>query len=140
MTELQKKKNISMKITNNTKKNSYDNCSHFWNIFLKMYKHIFKVSSYIQKMTPNPINALKITIHNTKHTTKYKNTCPEIQKKQKNLFENSKNKKPLLYYISKFHNAYFVYFVYFVYYIYIYIYIYTRIRVGPFTCIRVVFK
>ena len=31
-------------------------------------KSIFKICSYIQKMTPIPINALKITIPNTKHT------------------------------------------------------------------------
>ena len=34
----------------------------------KMYKNISKISSYIQKMTPNPINALKMTTYNTKHT------------------------------------------------------------------------
>ena len=33
-----------------------------------MLKNIFNISSYIQKNTKNPINALKITIYNTNHT------------------------------------------------------------------------
>ena len=40
-------------------------------IFHKTFKNIFKISSYIQKMKTNPINAFKITI--TKNT-------PQIQK------------------------------------------------------------
>ena len=32
----------------------------------------FKISSYIQKNTTNPINAFKITNHNTKHTNNAK--------------------------------------------------------------------
>ena len=51
-----------------TKNSSYENCSHFWDIFQKVYKHIFKQSSYIQKNSLNPINAVKITIYNTKFT------------------------------------------------------------------------
>ena len=34
----------------------------------KTFKSIFKISSYIQKNTQNPINALRITVFNTKHT------------------------------------------------------------------------
>ena len=52
----------------------------------KNVKHIFKTSSYIQKMSPTPINALKITIHNTKHT---KNILPKIQSFRKfHAFQN----------------------------------------------------
>ena len=39
---------------------------------LQKTQKIFKMSSYIQKMTPNPINALKITSYNTKHTNNTK--------------------------------------------------------------------
>ena len=41
----------------------------FFFLFQKIFKNTFKISSYIQKMTQDPINALKITIYNTKHTT-----------------------------------------------------------------------
>ena len=37
-----------------------------------MQKHIFKISSYTQKMTPNPIHAIKTTFHHTKHTNNTK--------------------------------------------------------------------
>ena len=42
-----------------TKKGSYENCPRFLTFFKKI-KYIFERSSYIQKLTPNPINALKI--------------------------------------------------------------------------------
>ena len=81
-----------------------------------MQKHISKICSYIQKTTPNPINALKITIYNTKHTSNTK-----IYFKKYNCFETSNNFKqikPLLYYILNFHSSYFIYLVYFVYFAY----------------------
>ena len=73
--------------------------------------------SYIQKVTANPINALKITILNTKHT---KNTHGHFQKS--NIFEKQKNN--YFYYISKFHNAYFVYLIDFVYFVYLVYFVY----------------
>ena len=47
-----------------------------------MFKNIFRICSYIQKMTPNPINTLKITIYNTKHT-KHTNTHLKTSKNHK---------------------------------------------------------
>ena len=44
--------------------------------FPQNVNNIFKICSYIQKTIQNPINAFKITIHNTKHT---KNTFTQIQ-------------------------------------------------------------
>ena len=82
----------------------------------KNVKHIFKICSYIQKSTQNPINALEITIHNTKHT---KNTKVHFQKS--NIFERFENlKKPkcVFCHISNFHNSQFIHFVSFVYFIY----------------------
>ena len=67
----QRSQNISKKPKQSQNKSS-ENCSHFWDIFLKMFKNIFKKSSYIEKTTPNPINALKITTVNTKHTNNTK--------------------------------------------------------------------
>ena len=59
---------------------SYENCSHFCDfVFSKMSNSIFKISSYIQKKTQNPINAFKITIYNTKHTN---NTKTHLNKSQ----------------------------------------------------------
>ena len=54
-------------------------------LFPKSQKHIFKISSYIQKNTANPINAFKITIYNTKHTksTKTNPMNPKKSKKQR---------------------------------------------------------
>ena len=54
----------------------------------KNIKNIFKIYSYIQKTTPNPINTLKMTIYNTKHTkhTKQRNTKSKV-------FEIFQNKK-----------------------------------------------
>ena len=40
----------------------------FLSLFRKKLKNIFKICSYIQKITPNPINALEITNYNTTHT------------------------------------------------------------------------
>ena len=65
---------ISQHHKKSQKNSSYENCSHFWDIFQKLKNKIFKISSYIQKITPNPINALKITIINTKTHPKYKCT------------------------------------------------------------------
>ena len=48
--------------------------------FRKMQNN-FKICSYIQKMTPNPINTLEITIYNTKHAT---NTQIHLQTSKKN--------------------------------------------------------
>ena len=50
------------------KEESYGNGSHFWDNFQNNVENSFEISSYIQKTTPNPINTLKITIYNTKHT------------------------------------------------------------------------
>ena len=36
--------------------------------FSKNVRNIFKICSYIQKTTTNPINALKAAIYDTKHT------------------------------------------------------------------------
>ena len=72
-------------ITTDHKKSQKDSPYENWSLldmFQKMCKSIFKICSYIQKMTPNPINAFKITIYNTKHTN---NT--QIH------FEKSKNSK-----------------------------------------------
>ena len=81
-------------------------------------KHLKK---YLQDMfiytenTQNPINALKIIIYNTKHTSnsnihfKYA-ICfkyPKLNRKRTN------NKNNTLLYIHKLHDSYFVYFVYF---------------------------
>ena len=58
-------------------------------------------------MTPNPINTIKKTIHNTKHTNNTKTYFKQIQE-----FRFSKNPKTL-YYILNSHNSdiFFVYFV-----------------------------
>ena len=58
------------------------------------------------------LNALKIAIHNTKHTKTHQ---PYIQTQIQQirflfLFESI-----FIFYISKFHNSYFIYFIYFVY-------------------------
>ena len=63
---------------------SYENCSHFWYISKNARKHIFKTCSYIQKKTPNPINALKIIIYNTKHINNTKIHLQKIQAFQTN--------------------------------------------------------
>ena len=54
--------------TNNHKKKFVRKLSTLLDIFQKMSNSFFKMSSYIQKITENPINALKITIYTTKHT------------------------------------------------------------------------
>ena len=61
--------NLGPKIKPKSQKHSlYGNCSHFCDISQTMLKNIFEICSYIQKMIANPINALKITICNTKNT------------------------------------------------------------------------
>ena len=45
---------------------SYEDCSHFRDIFENIFKIIFKMCSYIQKNPQNPNMAVKITIYNTK--------------------------------------------------------------------------
>ena len=60
----------------------YENWSHFWDIFKKRSNNIFKTSSYMQKMTSNPIITLEITFYNTKHTNNTKinfRTSPQIE-------------------------------------------------------------
>ena len=47
--------------------------------FEKMFKNIFKICSYIQKATPNPINLLKIIIYNAKRITNTKIHVLEIK-------------------------------------------------------------
>ena len=90
-------------------------------------KHIFKLSSYIQKKTPNTINAFKITIiQNTPTIQTY-----ILQKSNffKHIRKNSNTSHFYFLYISNAHNLYFVSFVYFIYFhfciICIFIYIYT---------------
>ena len=51
--------NVGLKLPKSHKNNSYENCLHFWDIAPKISKNTFKISSYIQKMTPNSINAFK---------------------------------------------------------------------------------
>ena len=57
----------------------YENCSHFWDIFRKMFKNIFQIYSYIQKTIQNPIDALKIITYSTKHTNNIKLYLETIQ-------------------------------------------------------------
>ena len=66
-----------------------------------------EIYSDIQKITHTQINALKITIHDTKHT---KNTKIHFQKpnKSKKHFETRHNSKQIFYYVLNFHNSYFV--------------------------------
>ena len=105
---------------NSQKNSSYENCSHFSDIF--KYKKIFKICSYIQKRTPNPINAVRITIYSTKHTKDSKiyfgNPKQNIEKINRKIHRANKNRKIVnLKIISNFHNSYFVFFVYFVYFV-----------------------
>ena len=107
---------LGPKIPQNHENISYENCSHFWDMFKIMYKNIFKIYSYIQKMSTNPINALKITIDNTKHT---QNTT--IHFKQSKMFErkNKTMKIPsfyfIIYQISIVHTSYILYIFYILY-------------------------
>ena len=55
-------------LTKHKKKNRTEIVYTSGTCFQNMLKTIFKISSYIQKMTQNLINALKITIYDTKHT------------------------------------------------------------------------
>ena len=59
-------------------------------------------------MSPNPINALKITIDNTNHTKNTKYILPEIRKTK-----NFKNIR-----MSKVHNPYFIYVVNSMFYVF----------------------
>ena len=110
--------------TQNPKKtqenSSFENCSHFRDIFPKKFKKaksIFKVYSYIQKSTQNPINTFKITTYNTKHTKNAKIYLKNL--KIKTIYQNSVIR--------------ILYMLYILYILYIlYFYIYTRTRVGPF--------
>ena len=77
---------------------SYEYCSHFCDIFRKMFKTIFKIWSYIQKTTQNPINTLEKTIYDTKHTqnTKIhfkKSKMLETNRKTSKTVENTHRKK-----------------------------------------------
>jgi hypothetical protein len=56
-------------------------------MFKKSPQNIFKISSYIQKTTTDPIDALKITIYITKHTknTKIHFTNPDCSNKKKKI-------------------------------------------------------
>ena len=94
---------------------SYKNCSHFWDICqkcTKMSKHIFKICSYIQKMTTNPINALIITIYNTKLMKIHKYI------KQNHVFEKFYIYYSVIYQNSIIHILYFLYMLYMVYFVY----------------------
>ena len=80
---------------------------------------MFKICSYVQKMTPNPINSLEITIYKTPHTKNVK-----VHFHKSNLSKIFKPSKKYFYYVSKFHSSYFVHVVYFVDFIF-FVYIYT---------------
>ena len=73
--------------------------------FSKNAKKNFKISSYIQQMTPNSIHAFKIIIHNRKKHQQYKNIL-------QNMLENNKIEKTtnrsFIFYIYNFYNSYFV--------------------------------
>ena len=56
-----------------------------------MSKSIFKISSYIQKTTLNPISAFKISIYDTKHTQNTKVHFQKKQKKQKEIQQKKTN-------------------------------------------------
>ena len=99
---------------------SYGKCSHFWDslfFFQKKSKNIFEISSYMQKMTKNPINALKyqFVAQNTPKIQKY---ISRKSQKIRIITKKSKRNKCLSYYISNVHNSYFVYFVYFIHFVY----------------------
>ena len=71
------------KFPTKSKNYSYENCSHFWDIFRKMFKHPFTIGSYIQKMTHNPINAFKIIVYNRKHTNNTKTRLTFSERKKR---------------------------------------------------------
>ena len=75
-------------------------------------------------MTPNPINALKLTIH--KHTPTIHQYISINGKRED--FENFKFS--FIHYISNFHKLNFIYFAFLVLYICIYIYKYTILLVS----------
>ena len=83
-------------------------------------------------MTPNPINALQITIYTTKHTTNTQiySTIQNVRKCSKPKPFKNKIVRKRFYYISNCHNTCFVYFVYWVYFVYfpynvLYLYFFT---------------
>ena len=76
-------------------------------------KNNFKICSYIQESTTSTINAFKIAIYDTKHTTNAK-----IHLKFSEIFEILKTFKLLFCYIYNFNNSYFVYFVNLIYFVY----------------------
>ena len=64
--------------------------------FLKIMKNIFTISSYIQKTTPDPMHALKITIYNTQHTNNtniHLQTNPTFSKVSKIYFFKKKKEE-----------------------------------------------
>ena len=115
---------------------SYENYSHFWNIFAK--KHTCS-TSYIQKKTPNPNIVFKISIYNTNtlKILKYisKKYCFRNFRKSYEKTENLESFKSLFCYIYHLHNSYFVknicvetlYFLYIFIYIYIYIHVHVQV-------------
>ena len=89
-------------------------------------------------MTPNPINTLKITTYNTKHThmQKRKNhenriyfDCLKSSKKKLNFYLNIY--QIFIIYILYILYALYILYILYILYLYLYIYIYTRTRVGP---------
>ena len=84
-------------------------------VFRKVSKHIFKISSYIQKDTQNPNPIFKVTIHCTKYAQNAKliRQIPQIS----NFLEQSTFQKCQFFilFLYKFHNSYFVTIVYFIY-------------------------
>ena len=83
----------------------------FFEMLRKMYKNIFKTCSYMQRMTPNPINALKIKIYNTKHT---QNTKMYFQNRKnfgnKLIFQQRMNSKWSAFCVKFYGIIYIVYF------------------------------
>ena len=103
-----------------------------------MFKNVFKIFSYIQKMTTEPINALKITIYNTKHTkitkSKFSKTPQKLKfQHKKNIFSIKTSSKWSAFYAGLYGIIYNLYmFVYFVYFcIYWYIDLYNINHLGP---------
>ena len=94
-----------------------------------MHGHIFKISSYIQKTTQNPISALKITIHNTKTHHKYTHTFQKFIWGETKL--KTKNNNNFYFIIYQDFITHILYSLYILYILYILNFLYTRIREGP---------
>ena len=77
-------------IKTNRKKTLRTNIVHTSEDIFQKNSFFFEISSYIQKTTPNTINALAITIYNTKHTknTEYISSDPTFLNKP-NISENT---------------------------------------------------